>query len=186
MEIGEAPLSHGVAAWGRWVAACSPFGVAVFLFFALRWSLIGPFAIQKASAVLFLSTVGLLASAHWLSKSFLTRVVAIPFYAAVAVVWLGWTWQRLAFIAVVPHDFLQYGYFLTPTGRRPRLLVLELPLYGSLITLGLSLCFAIFLAWRAGARWSLVLVVSWWLVTALVFCMPSLNLSLQGDAAIFI
>jgi hypothetical protein len=166
--------------WRLLAAAFAPFLILAFVIISTRWALIGPHAIRKIETILAIALVGLVVSARWLS------LAAIPMYVAIATVVAGRAWQRVTFLAAIPADSLRYGFFVTPVGRRPRFLILELPFTAILIALAVLLAIGIIVAWRSGARWSIALLVAWWLVAAVIFSLPSLYLYLQGDAAIFI
>ena len=144
-------------------------------------------AFQATSVVLTLCLIALWASALLISAQLVFYERAHwTFAAGTIAVMLGWTWQRIAFLRFVPHQTLGYGFFLTPEGARPRFFLIEVPEVAVTIALVLGALISCGLAWREGARWSLVSAVAWWLVAYLLFSFPSEYLRWQGDAAVFI
>src|SRR5713101_2205647 len=137
----------------------------------------GPRAGAKASAVLGIAYVGLAVFAVSIArllfgKSSLSRI----FSAAMGLVAIGWLWQRVAFLKFLPHDYLEYGFFVTPAGKWTRFMILELPLTSVVIALFVVLLAAVVVAWRRRARWSVAAIIAWWFALFVVFALPSLYL----------
>ena len=170
----------------RVAAATSPFVVLLVLPFGMRVALTGGSALLNASVLVGICSILLLLSAIWLSRTFFDRRTQWTSVGAVVLIYAGWLWQRIAYLRLIPDRFLKYGYFLTAPGKSARFFVLELPFetIASLMVIGYVT--ACVFAWRSGARWSLISLTVWWLTALLIFGMPSLDLYLQGDAAIFI
>ena len=142
---------------------------------------------EAIPVVLVIWCAVLLALAFWLNfVSFHGPKTFLPFVAAIVVVALVWLWQKLAFIMLVPHSGLTYGYFLRPEGARAQFWVLNCPFWIGLISLTLCLVAAIVSVWRAGGRSSLACMIPWWLTAYLVFALPSMYLDGQGNASVFI
>jgi hypothetical protein len=178
---------NGQPLWKRVAAGTSPILLLALLCVGLMWALMGPGADAKASALLGIAYVVLAACAVAVARLLFVRSsLSRVFSAAIVLVAIGWLWQRIAFLKFLPHDFLEYGFFITPAGKRPRFLILELPLTSVAIALFVLLLVAVLVAWWGGARWSLSAIIAWWFVLFVVFALPSLYLYLQGDAAIFI
>jgi len=131
--------------------------------------------------------VALLGSAFWLNRLlFNNRRLFLPFLAALCVVPSIWLWQRLAFIAFVPHEQLTYGYFLHPEAAKARFWVLSCPLWVGLACLSICFVATLVIGWRAGARFSLACLIPWWVATLVVYALPSMYLDGQGNASIVI
>jgi len=169
----------------RLAAAALPLLLLFFLVIGIRWALIGPYGVEKSSAILFGCSVGLLFAAYAISRLLFSGRIAAPFYAGIVVVWIGWAWQRFEYVRFIPNHLLQYGYFASPAGKSARFRVLELPFTSILVLLAALFCIHIVVGWRR-VRWPSLVLMLWWPVAALVFSLPSLYLELQGDAAIFI
>jgi hypothetical protein len=106
--------------------------------------------------------------------------------ATVFGVCVAWVWQRVFYTHLMPPGPLTYGYFLTQAGASARLLILTGPTY-VVGTVSAVLCgAAVALAWRAGARWSILWLIAWWLAACATFMLPSAYLSGQGEASVFI
>lgn len=126
-------------------------------------------------------------SAAWLNQVVFVRTKTLfPFLAAVLVILLVWLWQRLAFTTLVPPSGLTYGYFLEPNGAKARFWVLTCPLRVGLICLSICFVAALVSGWRAGFRSLLACIIPWWLTSFLIFLLPSMYLSAQGEASVFI
>ncbi len=130
------------------------------------------FAVGAAIVTLALSAI-LLHAAFFPGKA-----ATISFAAALGIVLAGWTWQRAAFSLLISHGSPEAGYMageaVTPAGIHARHLVLDLPAVTVTVLLILLLLFGIASAWRHKARWSVCLMVLWWLVLTAVFELPSL------------
>jgi hypothetical protein len=175
------------ARWQRIAAWAAPFVTLATVHLGLVWTLSGGSVLKRACATLAagvfaLCISGLLVSQELFSAHATRRALA----SALAALCLGWIWQRAWYLLLIPERFLKYGYFLTPSGRRARLVMLELPFALVCVALALSLGVALRAAWHAGARGSVMLLLVWWLTAFVVFALPSLYLYIQGDAAIFI
>jgi hypothetical protein len=92
---------------------------------------------------------------------------------------VGWGWQAHVYL-LLPDSSLKLGYFLTPVGYSTSLTLLVAPVLTVATGLLVSLVAGLWLAWRSGQRWSLLPMMGWWLVAALVFLAPDVYLSLQG------
>lgn len=126
-------------------------------------------------------------SAAWLNRVVFDRTkTLLPFLAGVVVILLVWLWQRLAFTKLVPRSGLTYGYFLEPDGAKAGFWVLTCPLRVGLICLSICFVTAFVSGWRAGYRSLLACIIPWWLTTFLIFLLPSMYLSAQGNASLFI
>jgi len=131
--------------------------------------------------------VGLCVSATWLNWAvFRHAKTLLPFLAAVFVILLVWLWQRHAFTTLVPHSGLTYGYFLEPNGAKARFWVLTCPLRVGSICLSICFVAALVSGWRAGFRSLLACIIPWWFTAFLIFSLPSMYLSAQGEASVFI
>jgi hypothetical protein len=129
----------------------------------------------------------LLVFAAWLSRVLFRRTKTFfPFMAAIAAILLNWLWQKEAFRVLVPGARLTYGYFLKPEGAIARHWVLTYPLWMGLACLSACFVAALVSGWVAGARFSLVCLLPWWLAAFLVFALPSMYLDAQGNASVFI
>lgn len=170
----------------RVAAATSPFVVLLILLFGMRVALAGASALLNASALVGICSILLLLSAIWLSRMFFDRRTRLTSVGAILLIYAGWLWQRIAYLRLIPNRFLKYGYFLTAPGKSARFVVLELPFETIACLMVIGYVAACVFAWRAGARWSLISLTAWWLTALLIFGLPSLDLYLQGDAAIFI
>jgi len=178
--------SHRIS-WPAVAAGISPLFIFAAVALGIPVALSSPFAFAAIYVVLALAVVGLLISAfemYW--HLFALRSVLFAALAALFVLLITWLWQRVAFNALIPNRFLEYGYFLTPAGKHARFLVLELPLSVAAAVLACLLALAMRYAYKAGARWSQSALIAWWLVLFVVLGLPYLNWSLQGDAAIFV
>ena len=126
-------------------------------------------------------------SAAWLNRVVFGQVkTLLPFLVAVLVIFLVWLWQRLAFVTLVPHSGLTYGYFLEPRGRNAGFWVLTVPLRAGLTCISACFVTSVLVAWRAGLRGLLACIIPWWLTAYLVFLLPSMYLDAQGNASVFI
>jgi hypothetical protein len=168
-------------------AVCSPIALLLLLlvgiWFALNAGPVIPFAIL----VMALVFVGLAGSARYFHRAAVfPSTVWVPQRVALGVVVAAWLWQEMAFHIFIPDGFLTYGFFLKGVGRQARFHIIELPVAVALLILIVLLALAVVNSYRAGVRWSLVGVIGWWCVLALLFYLPTLNWTLQGDAAIFI
>jgi hypothetical protein len=126
-------------------------------------------------------------SAAWLNQVVFGRTKTLfPFLAAVLVILLVWLWERLAFTTLVPGSGLAYGYFLEPNAAKARFWVLTCLLRVGLFSL--SICFVAVLvsSWREGFRTLLACIIPWWLSAFLIFLLPSIYISAQGEASEFI
>ncbi len=131
-------------------------------------------------AVLSACLVALILSALWLGYAvFLNRRVRLAFAAAALLFCMGWAWQGAVYV-LMPDRSLKFGYFLTPSGRGMRLALLVVPVVSVGAGFLASLIVGLWLAWRSGRRWSLIAMIEWWLMAALVFLLPDIYLSLQG------
>ena len=136
-------------------------------------------------AVLGACLATLILSALWLGYAvFVNRRVRLAFAAAALLVCLGWAWQGAVYFLVADRS-LKFGYFLTPSGRGMCLALLVAPVLSVGAGLLASLIVGLWLAWRSGRRWSLIAMIEWWLMVALVFLLPDIHLSLQGDGVDF-
>ena len=126
-------------------------------------------------------------SAAWLNWAVFRRTkTLLPFLAAVFVILFVWLWQRHAFTTLVPRSGLTYGYFLEPNGVKARFWVLTCPLRVGLIFLSICFVAALVSGWRAGFRSLLACIIPWWLTAFVIFLLPSMYLSAQGEASVFI
>jgi hypothetical protein len=131
--------------------------------------------------------VVLAVSAAWLNRIvFRGTKTLLPFLAAVVAILLIWLWQRQAFIVLVPHSGLTYGYFLTSQGAKARFWTLTCPFRVGLTCLFICFIAAVVSAWRAGFRSLLACIIPWWLTAFLIFSLPSMYLDAQGNASVFI
>jgi hypothetical protein len=154
---------------------------------SMLWALTSGSVVGHAYLALAVAMLALAMSALLLRNAFFPGLaVSSSFVAALGVVLTGWAWQRLAFNLLIPRRFLEYGYFLTEPGKRARHFVLELPGATVAAALTLLLLVAVICAWQQKARWSVAFMILWWLVLTVVFGLPYLKWSLQGDAAVFI
>jgi len=127
------------------------------------------------------------ASAAWLNRAvFRNTKTLLPFLAAVVVILSIWTWQKYAFIKLVPGYRLTYGYFLKPEGAEAGFWVLTCPFRVGLICLSVCFVSALVSGWRAGFRRLLACMIPWWFTAFLIFVLPSAYLDAQGNASIFI
>ena len=168
-------------------SAATPVFVVGWLFFAIPWALTGG-SLLRAYFVMAMALVALFASAIIVHRLLLTsRGFLRSALAALATVIVVWVWQRTAFHAVIPNGFLEYGYFLRgEEGARARLLFLELPYISGSVILLVLLALAIASSWRFGARWLCFLPPLWWAALFVLFSLPYLAWSVQGDASVFI
>jgi hypothetical protein len=170
----------------RLIAALSPAGVLFVLYAALRAAFTTSTLLWPCVAIGVALTL-LAASGAWFTAAWsLPCAVRYAMWLSVALAAMVWAWQRIAFLTLVPDQVLTYGYFLTPPGLRPRLLILEAPLWIAALGFGVALVISCVLSWRNGHRALLLTVVSWWVVAFLTVATPSLYLWGQADAGIFI
>jgi hypothetical protein len=142
---------------------------------------------EASSVVLGLCLIANFAAGWWLAEEHEAfRDCLLWFFAGVLAVVVGWMWQRCAFLRLVPGGALQYGFFLTEEGADARFWILRLPVWLTDASLALAGCATCALAWRAGARWSIWALIAWWAVADLVFSFPSVYLSWDGEATLFI
>ena len=160
----------------------------VWVFFAWATMVIGDrFGWDTVPFVLVGWCAALFASAVWLNQVLFRSVkTLLPFTAAIIVILAIWLWQRQAFISLFPGSELPYGYFLRPDGAKAGFWVLTCPFWVGLSCLSVCCIVALISGWRAGARRSLACIVPWWLLTFLVFALPSINFAVQGNALVFI
>lgn len=126
-------------------------------------------------------------SAIWLNHVvFRSATTLYPFLAAIVAILFVWSWQRRAFIMLVPRSGLTYGYFLTPVGARAKFWVLTSPFIVGLTCLSVCFIATLVSGWRTGRRGLLACVIPWWLTAFLIFALPSMYLDAQGNASVFI
>lgn len=126
-------------------------------------------------------------SALWLNRvAFRNSQIFAFFLAATASILLIWWWQREAFNRFIPKSGLAWGYFLNPAAHKARFWMLTCPFAVGLTCLSVCFIAALVSAWRAGYRGLLMCMIPWWLITFLIFTLPSLYLDAQGNATIFI
>ena len=170
----------------RLVAATSPLVVLAATYFSLPMILdagsLLKYCLWLGSAVLALGvTGGWMGHELTLPRSML-RWGAFALGSLLAV----WAWQRLAYVVLIPDQFLTYGYFLTPPGKVPRLLMMQLPLVLGSFLLASTFLAALVAGARSGMRWLLASVAFWWFAAFIIFVFPSFYLWAQGDAGIFV
>lgn len=133
-------------------------------------------------ALLMVFAVGRLGVRYLAAPSSIARLMNI----SCAVIVIIWVWQRLAYLIWVPNRFLTYGYFLTPSGERARVLVLQWPEAIGLILLAGSALVALYFCVRLRAHIFILPAMGWWAGTTALFWLPSFYLSAQGEATVFI
>lgn len=169
-------------------ALASPLFVVGLLVVGFRVVFGARLPIVEASCVLLAGCLlAALASARWLAAelAWYERCRWV-FVAGVASVIAGWIWQRLVYLHFFPREDLRYGFFLTPAGAVPRFHLIEAPSATIATMLVLGAAATCVIAWRHGARWSLVSALMWWAVLELIGYIPTQNLMWQGDASLFI
>lgn len=184
MKVDEADARSPT--WAKGLAAVSPLLVFALLWagliVTLSWGSFGPIYLVLAACTCALPILGaLLATAHQLP-----RLVAWAMWVTVAIACVAWTWQRALYLRLMPSGPLTYGYFLTDSGATARMLVLTGPTNAVSAADAVLCCAAAIIAWRAGARWSILALLAWWLAAYATFMMPSVYLSGQGEATVFI
>jgi len=169
--------------------ALATFFPVIIGFFAMRATMVvgGIFGVNMALFVLVGCCAVLLASASWLNQVlFVGAKTILPFRAAIVATLTIWVWQKLAIISLVPRSGLAYGFFLKPEGAKAQFWSLTCPFWVGFTCLSVCWIAALFIGWRGGARLSLACIVPWWLVTLVVFALPSMYLDAQGNASLFI
>jgi hypothetical protein len=183
MTASAAAVPHR---WKQTVAAITPLVLLAALYVSL------PFAISGGSLARTWSWLALAMCVLALIGWWILRACAMPAATrssgaiALATIFIGWVWQRVAYLVLIPERFLTYGYFLKPPGDEARFFLVELPFVGVSVILVTCLVTALLFAWRAGARWSTMALVLWWLTAFVIFGLPTLYLVAQGDAAVFV
>jgi hypothetical protein len=171
---------------GSAIAGATPLIVLLVTLGGLMLALGTSLALYLTYTVLFVGTVGLIASGETLTRRFFRVVGRWPFLASTALICAGWAWQRYVFISRVPNQSLDYGYFLKPEAARLRFILVEAPFTAVTVGLGAIASLAVFIALRRGAGFSVVWLVIWTVVAFIVFGVPTFYLSIQGDASVFI
>ena len=170
----------------RFFSAASPIFILLFLWVGVIVCLAN--GVTNGFYVLLGVCICLLGASGWrfVASFGLPRAASLLMAAGVAVVGATWAWQRLAYAMLVPAEGLAYGYFLTPGGRAAGILILRGPtiIVGTASTVLALASGAV--AWRAGERWSIVALLSWWLAVYITFMLPSAYLDAQGNASVFI
>jgi hypothetical protein len=188
MSSSKAPRNGGtrVREQGRDFSAAAPMFILVFLWVGVMLSL-QTRTFTAFYVVLTMCAFLLGGAAWWFVTSYqLPRRTLRAMWGALALIALTWGWQRVLFLLMVPPDGLSYGYFLTPEGHSAGILVLQGPTVFGASVCALLAALSARAAWRAGARWSVVALLSWWLALFAVFMLPSMYLDGQGNATIFI
>ena len=180
--VRENALMHGAEP----AASAAPLAILALLWFALGAALhsgsLVAFCIVLAATVVALgvSWVWMGPACELPSKALIAGVVAL---AAVVV---GWAWQRVVFVALIPDGFLPYGYFLSGAGGNARFHLVELPFATVSSILLACLAVALVAGWRQGLRGPLLSVCIWWVALFVSFAVPCAYLVTQGDASIFV
>jgi hypothetical protein len=170
----------------RLLSALSPAAAFFFLYAALL-AVLTTSALFWSCVAIGVALAMLGASAVWLARTWPVPTAAkTAMWVTLSLTLVVWGWQRIAYLALIPSRFLTYGYFLTPEGRRPRFLLLEMPLWAAAIAFGLALAISCSSSWRQGHRALSAVLLTWWVAAYLTLAIPSLYLWVQGDAAIFI
>lgn len=172
--------------WARSTASASPIGALLLLYgglmATLRTSTLTP------ACMMIGVSMGLLVAGGtcFASLTCMPRAVRVAMWVTAAVACLGWGWQRMAYLLLIPNRFLMYGYFLSPPGTTARVYMMEAPLELGAALFVAALVYGTLSAWRAGARWLIAVLAAWWFTAYLIYASASLHLWAQGDAAIFI
>jgi hypothetical protein len=173
--------------WQRAAAAGMPVLVLVVLVLGLQVVMTQPNVLGSACVLLAVAIVALAASAQWMCREmFLPRAMRRLGAAALVAVVVGWLWERVAFVLLVPGRQLLYGYFVTAPGHAARVCVMVAPFFTVGAALAVTLCAAVAVGWRRDARWSVPSITIWWLTLFYAFALPTAYLWAQGDAGIFI
>jgi hypothetical protein len=170
----------------RILAALSPIAGLVFLYAALQLAL-ATSSLSWACLAIGVAFVVLAGAGTWLSRAWmLPLTIRRAMWITLLLVLVIWAWQRVAFVTLVPGRLLTYGFFLTPEGRHPRLMILEGPLWIGGISSVVAVMISCFASWKSGHRVLPISLATWWLAVYLTLATPSLYLWAQGDAGIFI